>query len=59
MDTETIRGLLKGYYGTVMQFFPAAVMDLSAVDSMEDETVIREALRLGLISITTISDDEE
>ena len=44
---------------TLRQVYPAAVMDLSAVDSMEDETVIREALRLGLISITTINDDEE
>ena len=42
-----------------MQVNPAAVMNLSAVDAIGDEELIREALRLGLISIAVVSDDEE
>lgn len=59
MDIEEIRSLLKNYYGTAMQYQPAAVMDLSAVDYMNDEAIIREALRLGLICKLQAEDDEE
>ena len=48
-DMEDIRGALKDYYGTAMQEFPMAVLDLARVDTMSDEEVLREARQAGLI----------
>ena len=50
MEQETIdqlRKQLEDYYGTAMQEFPMAVLDLSDIEQMTDEEVIDEAKRLG------------
>ena len=52
MDPEIIDRLrkeLEDYYGTAMQEFPMAVLDLADINEMTDEEVIAEARRLGWI----------
>ena len=43
VDTGAVRDCLRDYYGTAVQQFPMAVIDLADIDSMSDEEVIREA----------------
>lgn len=48
-DVSYLRDRLRDYYGTAMTSgFPMAVMELSEVDSMSDEEVIKRAEELGL-----------
>ena len=47
-DVSYLRDRLRDYYGTAMiSGFPMAVMELSEVDSMSDEEVIKRAEELG------------
>lgn len=50
IDTEEIRDKLRDYYGTAMTSgFPAAVIDLGRVESMDDEQLIKEAEKNGIL----------
>ena len=51
MDIDQIRELVKDYYGTAMQYHPNAMGDLSNVDSMSDDEVLKEAEELHMIEI--------
>lgn len=59
MDIGQIRELVKDYYGTAMQYHPNAMGDLSVVDSMSDEEVLQEAVKLHIIEIKETDDDLE
>ncbi len=48
-DVDMIRDMLEDYYGTAMQRFPMAVIDLAGIGSMSDEEVIQKARENGLI----------
>ena len=54
-EIEQLRKELEDHYGTAMQFFPQAVMDLSEVEQASPEELIRMAKELGY----DIPDDEE
>ena len=48
IDTNRLRKDLIDYYGTAsFNGFPAAVMDLSRIERMSDEELIRFALKNG------------
>ena len=47
MDFERLRDDLRDYFGTAMQFFPAAVIDLSEVDTASNEKLIDIASSCG------------
>ncbi len=49
MDAEAARSRLRDYYGTAMQAFPMAVMDLNSVETMSNDEAIRAARKAGLI----------
>ena len=49
VSVDAIRQSLQDYYGTAMQQFPMAVVDLTNIDSMSDMEVIREAQKVGII----------
>ena len=49
VNIDAVRERLRDYYGTAMQQFPMAVIDLAAIDSMSDAEVIREARKAGII----------
>lgn len=50
IDREEVREKLRDYYGTAMTSgFPAAVIDLGRVDSMDDEQLIKEAEKNGIL----------
>ncbi len=46
---DIIRQMLEDYYGTAMQQFPMAVIDLASIESMSDQEVIQRAHENGLI----------
>ena len=48
-DSDSLRDRLRDYYGTAMQQFPMAAMDLGRIDQMSDEEVFREARKAGLV----------
>ena len=49
ISIDILRARLEDYYGTAMQQFSAAIMDLVQVRNMSDEEVVREAQKAGLI----------
>ena len=49
MDYEALRRDLMDYYGTAMQQFPMAVMDLGRVSHMSDAEIAAEARKIGII----------
>ena len=50
VNVEELRQRIRDYYGTAMYGgFCAAGADLLRADSMSDEAVVAEALRLGLL----------
>lgn len=47
---EEVREKLRDYYGTAMTGgFPAAVIDLGRVDTMDDDETIKEAGKTGIL----------
>ena len=49
-DIDELRERLIDYYGTAMYSgFPMAIIDLSRIENMSDEEIIREARKIGLI----------
>ncbi len=48
-DAGMARRMLEDYFGTAMQQFPAAVIDLADLESMDDGEAIRKAREIGLI----------
>lgn len=51
LSISDIRSALEDYYGTAMNEFLMAVVELGRIQSMSDEEVIQEALKAGIISI--------
>ena len=51
ISMDEIRSALEDYYGTAMNEFPMAAVELGRVQSMSDEDVIQEALKVGIIFI--------
>lgn len=47
MDYERLREDLKNYFGTAMQFYPVAVMDLVEVENASDEKLEQIAISCG------------
>lgn len=49
-DIEELRAQLRDYYGTAMvSGFPAAVLDLGRIERMDDEEIVEEAKKAGII----------
>ena len=48
MDYDRLREDLKDYFGTAMQFFPAAVLGLSEVELVSEEKLEQMAVSCGL-----------
>ena len=49
-NIEELKERLINYYGTAMyNGFPMAVIELSRIENMSDEEIIREARKIGLI----------
>ena len=49
-DIEELRAQLRDYYGTAMMSgFPAAVIDLGKIERMDDEEIVEEAKKAGII----------
>ena len=49
-NIEELKQQLKDYYGTAMyNSFPMAVIELSRIENMSDEEILREARKIGLI----------
>ena len=49
LDIAVLRKLLMDYYGTAMQSFPMAVIELSNIEDMSDDEIIVEAQKIGLL----------
>ena len=49
VTVEYLRDRLEDYYGTAMQQFPMAVMDLGRVGHMSDAEIAAEARKIGII----------
>lgn len=47
LDYERLRGDLINYYGTAMQYFPIAVMEVSKVKNASEEGVLDMAEKAG------------
>lgn len=47
IDVESLREDLKNYFGTAMQYYPVAMIDLTKVESASDEEVINIAIKNG------------
>ena len=47
IDVNSLREDLKNHFGTAMQFFPAAMMDLIKVEQASDNEIINIAIRNG------------
>ena len=47
MDYERLREDLKNYFGSAMQFYPVAVMDLVEVERASDEKLEQIAISCG------------
>ena len=47
MDYERLREDLKDYFGTAMQFYPAAVMGLMEVEKASDSELEKMAIKCG------------
>lgn len=49
-DIDELKQRLIDYYGTAMYSgFPMAIIDLSKIENMSDEEIIREARKIGII----------
>lgn len=49
-DIDELKQRLIDYYGTAMYSgFPMAIIDLSRIENMSDEEIIREARKIGII----------
>lgn len=49
IDVDKLREYLKDYYGTAMfNGFPAALLDLSDIDSMDDYELCEQAEKMGI-----------
>ncbi len=48
-NIEALRQELTDYYGTAMQEYPMAVMDLERIQTMSDTAILEEAKKTGLI----------
>lgn len=46
---DELKKRIKDYYGSAMQIYPVAVMELMRIDDMTDEEIIEEAKKLHLI----------
>ncbi len=46
---ETLRQELMDYYGTAMQEFSMAVMDLERIRAMSDAEILEEARKTGIL----------
>ena len=49
LDIDALRSELMDYYGTAMQEFPMAVMDLETIRTMSDAEILEEAGKAGLL----------
>lgn len=47
IDIEKLRKDLIDYYGTVMQIYPVAIMELSRVENCSEEELINIAIKLN------------
>lgn len=47
LDYERLRGDLINYYGTAMQYFPIAVMEVSKVKNASEEELLDMAEKAG------------
>ncbi len=47
IDTEKLRRDLINYYGTAMQIYPVAIIELSQVENCSEEELINIALKLN------------
>lgn len=46
---DELKKRIKDYYGSAMQIYPAAMIDLEKIDNMTDEEIVEEAKKLHLI----------
>ena len=46
---EALRQELTDYYGTAMQEYPMALMDMERIQTMNDAAILEEAKKTGLI----------
>ena len=47
IDVERLREDLENYFGTAMQYYPVAMIDLSKVESASDEEIVNLAIKNG------------
>ena len=58
MDIEKLREALLDYYGTAMDRFPAAMMDVLRVQEASEEELVQMGLALGIVRIAESADDD-
>ena len=49
LDIDDLRSALMDYYGTAMQEFPMAVMDLERIRTLSDVEILEEARKAGIM----------
>ncbi len=49
LDIDDLRSALMDYYGTAMQEFPMAVMDLERIRTLSDAEILEEARKTGIM----------
>ncbi len=49
LDIDDLRSALMDYYGTAMQEFPMAVMDLERIRTLSDAEILEEARKAGIM----------
>lgn len=51
MEISEIRNILIDYFGTALPLNPCSIIELSSIEKMSDDDVIKRALEYGLICI--------
>lgn len=49
LDIAALRKALMDYYGTAMQSFPLAVIELGNIEDMTDKEIVFEAQKAGIL----------
>lgn len=56
MDIKRLREALLDYYGTSIDRFPVAIMDISRIQEASDDELIQIGLELGLITVSEVEE---
>lgn len=48
IDIDTLREDLINYYGSAMQFYPAAMIDLAKIEKANDNEIVNIAINNGI-----------